>query len=147
MSDQIVYDFSQLSKISQTLTALQQRAESVRGKTKRVMQEYQAKIHDTARTYPPPMPAQKYVRTYKLQNSWQIGEIEDAGTEMRARVYSDGSARTKYGEYAQFVMHEKFQANIHRGRWQTTDMIAAEYEPQLALALSEMVKNVVAGYE
>lgn len=147
MSDQIIYDFSELTKIPQELMLLLQRTETVRGKTKRILQEYQAKIHETARTYPPPMPAQKYVRTYKLQNSWQIGEIEDAGTELRTKIYSDGSAKTKYGEYAHYVMHDKFQADVHRGRWSTTDMIAAEYQPQLAATLAEMVKNVVAGYE
>jgi len=146
MADQqIIYDFSEMDRISNFWSRLQNRSQLIRAKTKRIVADLQTKIHKTVRIYPPPLPNQKYVRTYKLQNSWQMGEIEDAGTEIKATVFSDGSARGRYGEYAQYVMHEKYQAQIHRGRWQTTDTIAEKYAGQLTEELTTMVKNQLEG--
>ena len=63
--------------------------------------------------YPPPPPNSRYVRTGKLGRGWQ----KHVGFP-KSWVGNVGVA------YARYVQDYDWQAAIHRGRWQTTEMIA-----------------------
>ena len=65
--------------------------------------------------YPPPPPASTYMRTGKLGRSW-TRKITKNPTG--AIIGSQGVG------YARYVQDHDYQAAIHRGRWQTTEMIA-----------------------
>lgn len=69
------------------------------------------------RDYPPKLPNQRYVRTFRLRDSWQPSRIMREGT--LGRVWGDIA-------YNQWVMDERFQAAIHQGRWQTVQRIARD---------------------
>ena len=111
-----------------------------------IVDEWQETTVLIARKYPPPPPGSKYVRTFKLQNSWRMSPISGVGT-IRASVYSNGTANAGYGDYAPYVMGATKQASIHQGRWKTDKMIADEtsldVKRKLAKAMKTTLKNIV----
>lgn len=77
-----------------------------------------------ARHYPPPLPRQRYVRTYKLRGGWT-----SAGGGFVSRLL--GSKTLVHVQnavsYAPYVQLRERQAAIHRGRWTTTaDIVESE---------------------
>lgn len=97
-----------------------------------VIQKQQEVIQTQLQTYPPPLANSRYVRTFKLKNSWKRGRIEAGNNLIKTKVYSDGSARNDRGEdYSPFVMDELEQADIHRGRWRTVQDIGQAMEAQV----------------
>lgn len=79
--------------------------------------------------YPPPPAGSKYVRTYRLRNSWQE-DIILSGNVL-------GRLESVNVPYAPYVQDEQHQAQIHQGRWQTRQQVARE-EEQNVLALYEV---------
>lgn len=67
--------------------------------------------------YPPPPANSTYNRTGDLGNSW---EVDLAGSRVHSDIY-----------YGPFVQDYEEQASIHRGRWQTTQSVAAEEEDNI----------------
>jgi hypothetical protein len=68
-------------------------------------------LHKVQTTYPPKRPNQKYVRTFKLQRSWQT--TNDAGG-------IGGRVRSNRPDYNKWVQNFPTQAGVHRGRWNNT---------------------------
>ncbi len=102
---------------------------------------------DTLRVYPPKLPNQKYVRTFKLRRGWKAF-IQPISPNSFAVVVSNDTDYTSFvvGSLAQAVSTAaQFQADIHRGRWNlatTTVSIAFEdflkaYDKRLASKLSK----------
>lgn len=106
-----------------------------------VLKRGQDKIQRAAKKYPAPPPGSKYVRTFKLQRSWRQKPPQFMSGGFRAEVFSDGSAKTKYGEYAPFVMDAHRQARVHRGRWQTTKSIAEDFEDEIRDDIHQAIKR------
>jgi hypothetical protein len=69
--------------------------------------------------YPPKLPNQKYIRTYKLKQGWKVGYSKINANTFAVTVSNDT-------DYTSFVVGSldinlseavKFQASIHRNRW------------------------------
>ena len=105
---------------------------------------------DTLKFYPPELPNQKYIRTYRLRRGWKA-YIEKINGNKFAFVVSNNTeyASMVVGSLAQAVsIAASFQADIHRGRWKlatTTvglafDDFLKEYDKQLSVKLSKYGK-------
>ena len=79
--------------------------------------------------YPPKRPAQKYVRTGRLANSWKVGHPK------RGVVSVLNSAK-----YAGFVVGDK-QAWMHEGRWWKASEEVQKYTRALTLKLTKAIEN------
>jgi len=67
-----------------------------------------------AQNYPPPLPSQKYKRTYTFRGSWALRK----NGMMSFIVQNTAIQKGRY--YAHYVMGDgdgKGQAKIHKGRW------------------------------
>lgn len=81
--------------------------------------EIETPLLDELRFYPPPLPNQKYVRTYKLKRGWKAG-IMSVGVSRFALVISNDVNYTAMvvGSLAQAEsVAANFQRAIHQGRW------------------------------
>lgn len=80
---------------------------------------------EAAQHYPPELGNQRYRRTGRLGMSWTFTARRTA-----EGVIGELSSRPASGLgrpwYARWVMDRNFQAQIHRGRWQTVQGIAEE---------------------
>ena len=81
---------------------------------KQGIEESAGVLLEDMKVYPPPPPNSTYVRTGKLGRGW--GKKFEGNR--RAEVRNVGVS------YAKYVQDYDMQAAIHRGRWQTTEMIA-----------------------
>jgi len=90
-----------------------------------------------ARTYPPERPGQRYKRRYLLEAGWARTPVERAGNAMRISVINDIP-------YAPFVLHPRRQAAIHRGRWRTTDEIAAANRDDVRAIVKSAIRRTIA---
>ena len=71
-----------------------------------------------AKIYPPELPRQKYVRTFRLRDNWKIGKAGEIGYMI-----------TNPTPYTKYVMGDAYgtrQAMIHVGRWTTIRTIIEE---------------------
>ncbi len=80
--------------------------------------------------YPPQRPGSRYVRGRGMANAAGVVEhrtSQNLGKRWTTKVFQEGSYLTgKVGNnatYAPFVQSQKFQARIHRGRWQTDTQV------------------------
>jgi hypothetical protein len=109
-----------------------------------VIGQQQTMIQKKLQHYPPELPNQKYVRTEKLKRSWVTRPPTFTRGGIRAIIFSDGTARTKHGEYAPLVMDARRQMQIHRGRWQTTKSVAEDVAPGVNRAIKAAVDKELA---
>lgn len=86
-----------------------------------------------AQFYPPPPAGSRYVRTFRLRHSWQARLVMQ-GDEL-GRVESTG---VKYNIY---VQDYERQADIHRGRWDTNQMIAQQEQPEAQRIFYEFIEE------
>lgn len=100
--------------------------------TKIVMQE--------AQVYPPQRPNQKYIRTYKLRRSWNNRRIRITPSGVEGVIYSNSND----APYNAYVQHPRFQAWMHKGRWQTTDDIARKRSKDVAKAIEDKIRQIAA---
>lgn len=102
------------------------------------------------RRYPAPPPNSKYVRTYRLRNSWRIGLIP-ASNGFTIEFIND--ARDKRGvEYSKYVQGSlaqaraaaaKAQAWMHKGHWPlAVDTVNAFYELFMEAYQEEFKKDL-----
>jgi hypothetical protein len=107
-------------------------------------------VLDELQQYPPPPPDSKYVRTYRLRNSWRIGIIPATGG-FTIEILND--ARDERGvEYSKYVVGSlatvratalKAQAWMHKGRWPlAADTVGAWYELFMEAYLEEFQKEL-----
>ncbi len=108
-----------------------------------VLVAQQKKIQKALKKYPPPPTNSRYVRTYKLRNSWQTSTPLFTPGGSLAAIYSDGSARTKYGHYAPYVMEAARQASIHRGRWHTTKSVEEDFRAEVIRAVQRAIERAI----
>ena len=85
--------------------------------------------------YPPQRPASSYIRTGTLGRRWTV-KVSRHSNGLEGRVGNNTV-------YAPFVQSSRFQAGIHRGRWQTDTQvvernrrdIVADFEAEIRRAL------------
>ena len=80
------------------------------------------------RLYPPERAGQRYVRSFKLRDSWQRERARRQGATVVG-------AATNATPYAKWVVGTRDQAAVHQGRWRTQRRIAEENTPRVRLAL------------
>lgn len=83
--------------------------------------------------YPPPLPNQKYVRTYKLFGGWKRRKM----TPTAVKIWNI----MPYGEAVQGYK----QAEIHQGRWKVLYDVAKREAEILLDKLARRVKDLWAG--
>jgi hypothetical protein len=93
-------------------------------------------IKTAARQYPPPPAGSRYVRTFKLRQSWEDG-TSARGSKAVGIVATDIS----YGPY---VRGDK-QAAIHRGRWRLLEDIAESKLSEIEQDIEEEVAKTMEG--
>lgn len=74
---------------------------------------------DELKFYPPELPNQRYVRTYRLRRGWKAG-VKRINGNTYSLVVSNDTEYTAFvvGSLAKTVSAaQRFQAAIHRGRW------------------------------
>lgn len=139
----VTIDFSQFARASRYAQAKGVQAARMPQYVAPIVYEFMGRVHKAAQVYPPPLPKQKYIRTYKLRHSWRMSGVTVSADEVRGSVYSDGSARSRYGEYAPYVMDAARQAFIHRGRWHTTKSMAEDVNAPLRRALERRARQLL----
>lgn len=84
-------------------------------------------IGKDAANYPPPPPNSTYRRTDTLGKGWT--DAQPVSTQTGNTLLTVLTNGTPYGAWVQGADD---QAQIHRGRWRTTDQIAESWEPRVA---------------
>ena len=85
------------------------------------MEESVAKVREEMANYPSDFSGNTYIRTGKLGQSW-TGKVERRGDGVLGKI---GTNR----EYAPWVQSQRFQATVHRGRWQTDEQVITRLRP------------------
>lgn len=99
------------------------------------MNDATAQLLKDAKVYPPTLPKQKYIRTYRLRSEWER-KVHGSKGELIGDVFN---YRTPYG---QWVQHPIFQAMIHRGRWSTTTRIFTMRQAKIFAMFDAYVKRM-----
>lgn len=87
--------------------------------------------------YPPPPPGSTYRRTGTLGRRWTSArrEVEITGGMLQGRVGNN----TPYGPYVQDPAQ---QAQVHRGRWQTTADVVDDRRDDIQKILDRMIQDL-----
>lgn len=112
----------------------------------RAFKTIQAPLLDELQFYPPELPNQRYIRTYRLKRGWKAG-VSRIGGDKFALVISNDVNYTVFvvGSLAQAESAaSRFQADIHQGRWPLAtntvkfwqDAYIEEIEKEFALELA-----------
>lgn len=96
-------------------------------------------VQDEAEVYPKKRPGQRYIRTFNLRRSWNNRRVTVRASTVEGRVYSN----TNTAPYNAYVQHPRYQAWMHRGRWQTTDDIARKKQKEVARLVEDEVRRTV----
>jgi len=86
--------------------------------------------------YPGPPAGSQYIRTGTLGRRWTT-EVKRIGNEVRGKV---GNVTI----YAPFVQSERFQASIHRGRWQTDERVLRDNARRITALFQRAVDRALA---
>jgi hypothetical protein len=86
-----------------------------------------------AQIYPPPLPRQRYVRTYKLRGGW-------SDRVQRSSSGIQGIASNRGVPYAPAVQGYGTQEAIHRGRWETDQQILDAETPGIVEDMTRIVQ-------
>ena len=82
------------------------------GALKKATQEATTALKDSIPPYPPIPPGSRYKRTGRLGKSFKVS-VDAIGTQVVGHIQSRGVV------YAPYVIDEKRQAWMHKGRWWT----------------------------
>ena len=83
---------------------------------------------DELRIYPPKLPNQKYIRTFKLRRGWKVF-IQRINPKSFAIVVSNNVDYTSFVVGSLAIAEsvaDSFQADIHRGRWKLATITVQE---------------------
>lgn len=98
----------------------------------KAMKEATALLKKEARIYPPKLPNQKYVRTFKLRRGWKVTKAEADGGEV-------ANVDVPYNIYVQGDR----QAAIHQGRWSTDKSLATANEEKIIEIFNRAVTKAI----
>lgn len=97
------------------------------------MKDATALLRKEARVYPPKLPNQKYVRTFRLRRGWKVTRAEAEGGEI-------ANVDVPYNIYVQGA---KTQATIHRGRWSTDESLATVNQNKIVEIFNKAVDKAL----
>lgn len=95
-----------------------------------------AQLNTDLATYPPPPPDSTYRRTQTLGRSWT--HEEEIG------LMHIQTALGNVTPYARFVQDDDYQADVHRGRWQTTKDVLEKREQWIVQQILDAIQLHVA---
>lgn len=75
------------------------------------------------RPYPPELPNQRYIRTWRMLHGWRWNRRHNRKEEVEIRV-------TNNMPYTRFVKDERYQARIHEGRHVTVQAVQRQLARQ-----------------
>jgi len=107
--------------------------ETLRTPMVRSVQELQRRMAD----YPPQRPGSSYRRTGTLGRRWTT-EITQTENGLDGRVGNNT-------EYGPFVQSDRFQARVHRGRWQTDRSVTEKAAPDILADFRNAIDRALAG--
>lgn len=119
-----------IEQLNRKLSALQ-RNSILRSPMERAVARLQRDMAD----YPPPPVNSRYVRTGTLGRRWTIKIIE-SGDGLTGKVGNN----TKY---APVVQSHRFQAGIHRGRWQTDVQVVLRNQSAIVEDFRRAIRRVI----
>lgn len=97
--------------------------------------------------YPPQRPGSSYIRGYGFKGGPRTSER--LGQRWTTRVIREANGLTgKVGNsasYGPLVQSKKFQAKIHRGRWQTDEQVLNEELPAIRRDFEQAVDEALKG--
>lgn len=108
----------------------------------------QSPLLDELQFYPPPLPNQRYVRTYRLRQGWKAG-IRRLNGNTYAMVISNDVEYTQQvvGSLAQVEsVAARFQDAIHRGRWPLATTTVKFWQEAFLELLEEKVASDLSHY-
>ena len=103
------------SNAKEVITALQRRRVNVLDVLRPAFHRSGLGVEAAMKPYPPPPSGSRYVRTGRLGRTWTT----NTRTFGETIVTSTGNVT----RYARYVQAEGQQARVHRGRWQTDELV------------------------
>ena len=97
-------------------------------------------IIEIMKKYPRKLPNQKYVRTYKLQNSWKKKKLTGFGFAIEADPVQKGR---HYGKYVVGNSYGEEQAGIHAGRWKLFYEVVMKEGDKLVKNIDRAIKGAI----
>lgn len=103
---------------------------------------------DELQFYPPELPNQRYVRTYRLRNGWTVTIKRINKTSFMIEVKNPT-------EYTSDVMGSlalspseaaSFQSDIHQGRWQLATVVLQEQYTEFLQELNDVLADALKPY-
>lgn len=101
------------------------------------MQESLYKIQSDMQAYPAQPSGTKYIRTGTLGRRWTT-RIDRASSGLHGSVGNNTS-------YAPWVQSQRFQATVHRGRWQTDQQVVDRLRPWIERRFSQAIDRALNG--
>jgi hypothetical protein len=110
--------------------------EKVQDKLQPVAQREIRRVRERAQVYPPMLPNQRYVRTFKLRRGW-ADNVERVQSGLVAR------ATNRNVPYNIYVQGHGTQAGIHRNRWETNKQILERETPAIVRAFDDEITKAL----
>lgn len=104
-----------------------------------------ALLVDDIADYPPQRSGSSYIRTLDLGRFWTSAQYEiHASTGGITGVIGNAVRSRKTGRaYGPYVQSEEDQAYMHRGRWQTDEMVAVRNTPSIVRIWGEWMDEQI----
>lgn len=88
--------------------------------------------------YPPTRPNQRYIRTYRLKNSWRL----ETPQRLTRKITNTAAQRGRF--YSGFVVSTR-QAHVHQGRWWQAVEVITEDIDSITTAIGRVAVKDLAG--
>lgn len=92
------------------------------------------------RKYPAKPPGSKYVRTYRLKNSWKKKKVTGLGYSVEADPVQKGR---HYGKYVVGNAYGEQQAGVHAGRWKLFYEVVQKQTDKLIRSIDRAIKGAI----
>jgi len=110
--------------------------ERVQDRLEPVAQREIRRVRTRAQVYPPTLPNQRYVRTFRLQRGW-------ADNVQRVSNGLIATASNRNVAYNIWVQGHGTQAAIHRNRWETNRQILDAETPAIVRAFNDEIQRII----
>ena len=103
---------------------------------------------DELQYYPPELPNQRYVRTYRLRNGWTVTIKRLSKSKFMIEVKNDTDYATDVMGSLALSPSEagRFQHDIHKGRWQLTTVVLQEQYTEFLQELNDVLTDALKDY-
>ena len=99
-------------------------------------------IEREMKIYPDQRPGSKYRRTLQLKKHWTTAPIQETANGLIGKV-GNNVEDANGNPYAPFVQSQQFQAQVHRGRWQTDAQVLNQERPTIERYFQEAIDKAL----